>query len=85
MGKNCQIEHLSVNNIISHRQYEFITARSTSLHLLQVIDQWTETLDKSFAIDVIYLDSMKAFDSMPHKRLIRVMKHWQNRENTPMD
>lgn len=33
-------------------------------------DKWTEELDNKNSIDVIYLDFQKAFDSVPHKRMI---------------
>ena len=33
--------------------------------------EWTEILDKGGgAIDTLYMDFMKAFDKVPHKRLI---------------
>ncbi len=38
--------------------------------LLLVIEQWTEMLDSGDALDVVYLDLQKAFNSVPHKRLI---------------
>ena len=38
--------------------------------LLMVLDTWTETLDNGGCIDVIYCDFMKAFDNVPHAKLI---------------
>ena len=39
--------------------------------LLMVLDTWTETLDNGGCIDVIYCDFMKAFDNVPHAKLIK--------------
>ena len=64
------VEHMRVNNIFSKQQFGFIKGRSTVLQLLNVMDSWTMTLDNGFSIDSIYLDFMKAFDTVPHKRLI---------------
>jgi hypothetical protein len=38
--------------------------------LLITIELWTELLDTGTALDVIYLDFKKAFDSVPHKMLL---------------
>ncbi|CAC5385682.1 unnamed protein product [Mytilus coruscus] len=57
------IEHMKTNNLFSKKQYGFfIAGRSTGLHLLEVIDKWTEALDQGFDVDCIYTDFMKAFD-----------------------
>jgi len=40
------------------------------LQLLQVFDRWTELLENGGQIDVVYTDLEKAFDKIPHKRLI---------------
>ena len=37
-------------------------------------EKWTEELDNKNSIDVIYLDFQKAFDSVPHKRMIIKLK-----------
>lgn len=38
--------------------------------LLQVIDKWSEVLDEGGSVDVIYLDLAKAFNTVPHQRLL---------------
>ncbi|XP_063417883.1 uncharacterized protein LOC134700417 [Mytilus trossulus] len=63
------------NNLFSKKQYGFIAGRSTGLQLLEVIDKWTEALDQGLDIDCIYTDFMKAFDKVPHKRLIAKIKN----------
>ena len=40
------------------------------LQLIKVIDEWVKVLDKGGQLDVIYTDFEKAFDKVPHKRLI---------------
>ncbi|CAC5414273.1 unnamed protein product [Mytilus coruscus] len=69
------IEHMKKNNLFSKKQYRFIAGRSTGLQLLEVIDKWTEALDQGLDIDCIYTDFMKAFDKVPHKRLIAKIKN----------
>ena len=54
----------------STQKFGFIKGRSTVLQLLNVIDSWTKTLDRGESVDVVYLDFMRAFDTIPHKRLI---------------
>ena len=56
--------------LFSNRQYGFISGRSTSLHLLKVLDKWTEALDSGHSIYCIYMDYAKAFDTVPHQRLV---------------
>ena len=37
-------------------------------------DQWTEALDNCWEIDVIFMDFIEAFDTVPHKRLIQKLR-----------
>ena len=62
--------HLLASNLLSDHQHGFVAGRSCSTQLLTVIDQWTKALDQGQPIDVVYLDFAKAFDSVPHKRLL---------------
>ena len=58
------------NHLFSNRQYGFLKGRSTVLQLLNIIDEWTLKLDSGGQIDCIYFDFEKAFDKVPHRRLI---------------
>ena len=42
--------------------------------LLEVIEIWTDLIDKGIPYDCIYLDFAKAFDKVPHKRLCSKIK-----------
>ena len=64
------INHMKHNNLFSEKHFGFITGRSTTLQLLHVMSIWTEILDQGGELDVIYCDFMKAFDKVPHKRLL---------------
>ena len=44
------------------------------MQLLTVMSEWTEALDDGIQIDTVYLDFRKAFDSVPHKRLIKKLE-----------
>ena len=64
------IDHMKKNNLFSDKQFGFIAGRSTTLQLLHVLNIWTEILDQGGTLDAIYCDFMKAFDKVPHQRLI---------------
>ena len=70
------IVHMKQHSLFSSKQFEFITGRSTVLQLIKVIDEWTRALDEGEAVDVIYCDFMKAFDRVPHRRLIKKVESY---------
>ena len=65
------LNHLSTNNLLSPYQFGFIPGRSCSTQLLLMLDYLTHHLDEGYSIDVIYLDFQKAFDTVPHRRLLQ--------------
>ena len=76
------ITHMTDNNLFSPKQFGFLAGRSTVLQLLKVLDIWTKILDQGGIIDVIYCDFMKAFDKVPHKRLLYKLEKYGITENT---
>ncbi len=68
------MKYLHSNNLICNNQFGLIKGRSTNLQLLNVLDNWTISLDNKTPIDVILMDFKKAFDSVPHLRLITKLK-----------
>ena len=75
------VEHMQKNNLFSPKQFGFIAGRSTILQLLHVLDIWTEIIDQGGTLDVIYCDFMKAFDKVPHKRLVHKVSKYGVTEN----
>ena len=70
------IDYLKKNKLFSNRQFGFLGGRSTTLQLLTVLDNWTDILDRGSSIDVVYFDFMKAFDKVPHQRLLMRLKSY---------
>ena len=46
------------------------------MQLLKVLDDWTSILDRGGSIDVVYFDFVKAFDKVPHQRLIMKLESY---------
>jgi len=61
---------LEQNQITSHSQHGFTKGRSCLTNLLESLEQWTQALDNGYGVDILYLDYRKAFDNVPHQRLI---------------
>ena len=74
------VHFIKINMFFSSMQFGFISGRSISLQLLTVLEDWTKSLDEGANIDVIYMDYMKAFDTVPHKRLCSKMSSYEFNE-----
>ena len=58
------------------RQHGFRKGGSCLSNLLQFLDHVTRSIDEDECVDVIYLDFSKAFDKVPHGRLMeKIDKH----------
>ena len=68
--KRAIMNHLTDLNPLSDKQYGFINGRSTTTELLRYSDKCIEIIANGGVVDSIYLDFAKAFDSVPHRRLI---------------
>ena len=63
-------KHLIDNNLLSATQFGFTTGRSCITQLLSTMNDWLKCLDAGEPVDAIYLDLQKAFDKVPHARLM---------------
>ena len=76
------MKHLVDNKLLSPKQFGFITGRSTTTQLLYFIDKCMDIISEGMVLDTIYFDFAKAFDSVPHKRLIHKLKAYGIDGNT---
>ena len=49
---------------------------SYETQLIHVLDDWTSALELGHQVDVIYLDLQKAFDKVPHARLLSKLESY---------
>ena len=71
------INHMTTNNLFSEYQHGFLKGRSCTTNLLFTLEELTKATDDGVPADVVYLDFAKAFDSVPHKRLISKLRSYQ--------
>ena len=67
-------EHLEKNNLINTTQHGFRPGRSCLTNLLSFFDNVVNQVDQGNNMDVVYLDFRKAFDKVPHRRLMEKLK-----------
>jgi len=58
------------NCLIRDTQHGFTSGRSCLTNLLDFMEEISGELDNGNCVDVVYLDFAKAFDKVPHKRLL---------------
>ena len=64
------VKALESHNLISTYQHGFRSRRSTVSLLLTAIHNWAACLERRHSVHCIFLDLAKAFDSVPHSRLL---------------
>ena len=68
------MSHLMSEDLLSNRQYGFIEKRSTVTQLLHYLDKCCESISEGNVVDSIYFDFEKAFDTVPHRRLLKKLQ-----------
>ena len=64
------MDHLVGNELLNSHQHGFRTKKSTLSNLLEYSEAITEAVDMGLKVDAVYMDFQKAFDKVPHKRLL---------------
>ena len=65
------MQHLMNEKLLSKHQHGFMGKRSTVTQLLCYLDKCADSISDSKVVDVIYFDFAKAFDTVPHRRLLK--------------
>ena len=72
---------LEDQGLIHKDQHGFRGGRSCCTQLLEVMEVWTGWFDRGLPWDTIYTDFSKAFDSVPHERLLKKCEAYGIRGN----
>jgi hypothetical protein len=76
------MDHLTYYNILSDSQHGFRARRSCETQLVVTIQELAKTQSEGKQIDAMLLDFSKAFDKVPHTRLLLQLDHYGIRGNT---
>ena len=68
------VDHLKHNHLIHASQHGFMSSMSCQTNLIEYLDVLTKLIDAGQAVDVLYLDFAKAFDKVPHQRLLQKLR-----------
>ena len=68
--RNAIVLHLETHGLLCCDQHGFRCGRSCCTQLLEIMEIWSGWVDQDLPWDCIYLDFAKAFDSVPHERLL---------------
>ena len=70
MIKDRIVQNIQKFKLIRESQHGFVKSKSCLTNLLEFLTDVSVHVDKGIPVGVIYLDFQKAFDKVPHNRLI---------------
>ena len=78
-----KMDHLDVHSILSELQHGFRKRHSCETQLLTALNDIALDLDHRQQVDVIIMDFQKAFDKVPHRRLLLKFRRYGIRGENP--
>ena len=76
------MKHLETNKILYELQHGFRANRSCESQVLSLVHQLAQNNNNNIQTDLVIMDFAKAFDKVPHKRLIYKLQHYGISEQT---
>ena len=76
------MNHYEGSKILTDCQHGFRKKRSCETQLISLVHDITKSLEAGHQIDMILLDFSKAFDKVPHQRLLHKLNFYGVRNNT---
>ncbi|CAM4653796.1 unnamed protein product [Lepidochelys kempii] len=87
------VRHIEEHKLLRKRQHGFCKGRSCLINLLEFFEGVNKHVDKGDPVDIVYLDFQKAFNKVPHQRLLHKLschgirgkilswiENWEDRE-----
>uniref|UniRef100_A0A8C8SCV0 Reverse transcriptase domain-containing protein n=1 Tax=Pelusios castaneus TaxID=367368 RepID=A0A8C8SCV0_9SAUR len=68
--KNKIVSHIEKHKLLSNSQHGFCKGKSCLTNLLEFFEGVNKHVDRGDPVDIVYLDFQKAFDKVPHQRLL---------------
>ena len=72
-------DHLERCSLIRDSQHGFVKGKSCLKNLIEFFEEVTKYVDEDRAVDVVYIDFSKAFDKVPHGRLMKKVRRCGDR------
>ena len=69
------VEFLENNKLIRNSQHGFRKGSSCLTNLLLFLDKVIPSIDDGHGVDIVFLDLVKAFDKVPHQRLLEKLRN----------
>ena len=76
------LNHLESNSLLYDLQHGFRHSRSCETQLLSFVQELAANSDKNIQTDLIIMDFAKAFDKVPHQRLLYKLKFYGIKNQT---
>ena len=68
------VDFLVKHKLLNSSQHGFLKVRSCLTNMLCFLEEITKWIDEESPVNIIYLDFQKAFDKVPHQRLLLKLK-----------